>query len=64
MGCSLTSFFLDSKLSKHFLSTGTDRGEAPITSTILNYKFIIFSAWILPGMAVFSFGLAFTITNI
>lgn len=55
MGCSLTSFFLDSKLSKHFLSTGTDRGEVPTTSTIINYKSIIFSAWILPGMVVFFF---------
>lgn len=57
MGCSLRSFFLDPKLSKHFPSTGTGRGEAPITSTIINYKSILSSAWILPGMVVFSFGL-------
>lgn len=62
MGCSLRSFFLDSKLSKYSLSTGTERGEAAIT-TIINYKSILFSAWILPGIVVFSFGLAFTITN-
>lgn len=65
MGCSLRSFFLDSKLSKHFLSTGTERGEAAIT-TIINYKSILFSAWILPGTVVFSFEereIEFTITN-
>lgn len=65
MGCSLRSFFLGSKLSKHFLSTGTERGEAAIT-TITNYKSILFSAWILPGIVVFSFGereIEFTITN-
>lgn len=62
MGCSVRSFFLDPKLSKHFLRTGRERGEAAIP-TIINYKSILFSAWILPGIVVFFFGLAFTITN-
>lgn len=63
MGCNPTSFSLDPKLPKHFLSTGMGRGEAPITSTIINYESILSSAGILLGMVVFSFGLAFTITN-
>lgn len=57
MGCSLMNFSLDPKLSKHFPSTGRDRGKAPITSTIIDYKSIPSSAWILPRMVVFSSGL-------
>lgn len=52
MGCSLMSFFLDPKLSKHFPSTDVGRGEAPITSTIINYKSILsFQEWLFSLLA-------------